>query len=83
MDSNMKYLQYKYINTCIYVFISFYVQSIEGDGGLQVGDTYLCPDWSQELMPLATFLDCHLASGGGRTGGVRYLAQHPLFDQVR
>lgn len=49
---------------------------------MQVGVNYLAPEWSQELMPLGTFLDCHMSADSGSSGGVRYLAQHPLFDQV-
>eukprot|EP00898_Chlorokybus_atmophyticus_P007899 jgi/Chlat1/810/Chrsp104S01274 len=59
---------------------------------VEVGAHYLEDDWTQELMTLRTFVDEHLNRvddvAGGNEAEVkapprrRYLAQHPLFEQI-
>ena len=51
---------------------------------VEVGEHYLSPSWRQELMPLARFLDAHVASCGAPPDASArgYLAQHALFEQV-
>ena len=63
----------------------------------QVGKDYLAEEWGQRLMTLSEFLESHMQSSlsgiddddvpgkgsKGKTQAIGYLAQHPLFDQVR
>ena len=64
----------------------------------QVGQHYLADGWGQQLMTLSDFIATHIRGeqqraqgrherprqrGQEQGGGVGYLAQHPLFDQVR
>jgi len=47
----------------------------------QVGKNYLCTEWKQELITFSEFLQ-RIKSDSCSPGGLTYLAQHPLFDQV-
>jgi hypothetical protein len=40
--------------------------------------------WGERIMPLAEFIDAHLSEATRATsgGGIGYLAQHPLFEQI-
>ncbi|XP_020110194.1 lysine-specific demethylase JMJ30 isoform X2 [Ananas comosus] len=60
-----------------------YLKGIAGDRTVpvEVGKNYLCTEWKQELITFSQFLeriwctDC--------PANLTYLAQHPLFDQIR
>ncbi|KAJ4799573.1 2-oxoglutarate (2OG) and Fe(II)-dependent oxygenase superfamily protein [Rhynchospora pubera] len=60
-----------------------YLKQIAGDRTVpvEVGKNYVCTDWKQELITFSQFLD--------RIGSHKcpesttYLAQHPLFNQIR
>ncbi|CAO2837242.1 unnamed protein product [Amaranthus hypochondriacus] len=48
---------------------------------VEVGKNYLCSDWKQELITFSQFLERIKSSN---TSAVpTYLAQHPLFDQIK
>ncbi|KAL2596729.1 hypothetical protein AAZV13_11G119600 [Glycine max] len=47
----------------------------------QVGKNYLCTEWKQELITFSEFLQ-RIKSDSCSPGGLTYLAQHPLFDQI-
>lgn len=50
--------------------------------GISVGHSErgTCGAWSERLLPLSEMIDSFLADGA--VGGVGYLAQHPLFEQL-
>lgn len=49
---------------------------------VEVGETYVAEKWRQELMTMGRFIETHMEGGkGAEERG--YLAQHPLFEQVR
>lgn len=48
---------------------------------VEIGRSYVDPDWGQELVPFGAFLSSHVSpEGGGEEVG--YLAQHDLFSQI-
>jgi [histone H3]-dimethyl/trimethyl-L-lysine36 demethylase len=50
---------------------------------IEIGQHYLTPDWSQQLMKLSEFIECHIeCSTTDQASNVGYLAQTPLFDQI-
>jgi [histone H3]-dimethyl/trimethyl-L-lysine36 demethylase len=62
-----------------------YLMTVAGERTVPVelGEHYLSPSWSQQLMTLREFLDAHVV--GNRCNATTrrgYLAQHPLFEQV-
>ena len=67
-----------------------YLRTVAGSRTVPVelGESYLREDWSQKLMTLGEFIDRYMAPGGGGgsgsacAGGMGYLAQHQLFDQI-
>jgi len=46
---------------------------------IEVGSTYLAPDWSQKLVSLSSFIDDYVS---GNNDSIGYLAQTQLFDQI-
>ena len=49
---------------------------------VEIGNKYTDDDWSQELMPLSTFLDSFITGDSSESHrGTGYLAQHELFRQ--
>eukprot|EP00884_Botryococcus_braunii_P020764 jgi/Botrbrau1/7371/Bobra.0316s0015.3 len=49
---------------------------------IEVGSHYLAEGWGQQLMPLSDFISQHVATTQGDAKSRRYLAQHPLFEQI-
>jgi hypothetical protein len=47
---------------------------------VELGRDYTHPHWTQQLLPLGTFIQRHILETSDVTG---YLAQHSLFIQVR
>jgi lysine-specific demethylase 8 len=47
---------------------------------IEVGDTYLSPDWTQKLITLSEFIDSYVANPDNPSVG--YLAQTQLFEQI-
>ncbi|KAD5508744.1 hypothetical protein R6Q59_030639 [Mikania micrantha] len=47
---------------------------------VEVGKNYLCSDWKQEMLTFSEFLERIQAND---PNAPTYLAQHPLFDQIR
>ncbi|GJN15783.1 hypothetical protein PR202_gb02723 [Eleusine coracana subsp. coracana] len=45
-----------------------------------VGKSYVCTEWKQELIPFSQFLERMWSSD---SANMTYLAQHPLFDQIK
>ncbi|XP_048499786.1 lysine-specific demethylase JMJ30 isoform X2 [Beta vulgaris subsp. vulgaris] len=48
---------------------------------VEVGKNYLCSDWKQELITFSQFLE--RIQSGNTSAVPTYLAQHPLFDQIK
>lgn len=46
---------------------------------IEVGASYLYPEWTQTIMPLGSFVETFMSE---RADGVAYLAQHDLFAQI-
>ncbi|KNA25429.1 hypothetical protein SOVF_005430 isoform B [Spinacia oleracea] len=65
--------------------------NVGGDGGLlfssvefnedEVGKNYLCSEWKQELITFSQFLE--RIQSRNTCAVPTYLAQHPLFDQIK
>ncbi|XP_073010204.1 lysine-specific demethylase JMJ30-like isoform X2 [Typha latifolia] len=60
-----------------------YLKRIAGDRTVpvEVGKNYLCDDWKQELITFSQFLERIWSTDC--PDNLTYLAQHPLFDQIR
>ncbi|KAH0465901.1 hypothetical protein IEQ34_006004 [Dendrobium chrysotoxum] len=60
-----------------------YLRSIAGDRTVpvEVGKNYLSSDWKQELITFSQFLD--RIQTNTSSANLTYLAQHPLFDQIK
>ncbi|KAG4973943.1 hypothetical protein AAZX31_11G127700 [Glycine max] len=60
-----------------------YLLRVAGDRTVpvEVGKNYLCTEWKQELITFSEFLQ-RIKSDSCSPGGLTYLAQHPLFDQI-
>ncbi|PKU74206.1 lysine-specific demethylase JMJ30 isoform X1 [Dendrobium catenatum] len=60
-----------------------YLKSIAGDRTVpvEVGKNYLSSDWKQELITFSQFLD--RIQTNISSADLTYLAQHPLFDQIK
>jgi hypothetical protein len=52
----------------------------QSKAGTSGGEQGACGGWSERLLPLREMIDLFLVDGAA--GGVGYLAQHPLFDQL-
>lgn len=52
---------------------------------VEVGETYVAEKWRQELMTVEKFVETYMEGEQGGSGLEErgYLAQHPLFEQVR
>jgi hypothetical protein len=52
---------------------------------VEVGETYVAEKWRQELMTVEKFVEMYMEGEQGGSGPEErgYLAQHPLFEQVR
>ncbi|XP_074292569.1 lysine-specific demethylase JMJ30 [Silene latifolia] len=48
---------------------------------VEVGKNYLCTEWKQELITFSQFLE--RIQSGNSSADPTYLAQHPLFDQIK
>lgn len=59
-----------------------YLKRVAGERTVpvEVGKTYLCSEWKQELITFSEFLK--RIQSVNPSEGPTYLAQHPLFDQV-
>ncbi|XP_078163033.1 2-oxoglutarate (2OG) and Fe(II)-dependent oxygenase superfamily protein isoform X2 [Carex rostrata] len=59
-----------------------YLKQIAGDRTVpvEVGKNYVCTEWKQELITFSQFLE---RIGSHNAENTTYLAQHPLFDQIR
>ncbi|KAF3331116.1 putative lysine-specific demethylase JMJD5 isoform X1 [Carex littledalei] len=59
-----------------------YLKQIAGDRTVpvEVGKNYVCTEWKQELITFSQFLE---RMGSHNPENTTYLAQHPLFDQIR
>ncbi|KAL9233638.1 hypothetical protein vseg_008608 [Gypsophila vaccaria] len=60
-----------------------YLTRVAGDRTVpvEVGKNYLCSEWKQELITFSQFLE-RIQSGNSSVVPT-YLAQHPLFDQIK
>uniref|UniRef100_A0A7C9D638 JmjC domain-containing protein n=1 Tax=Opuntia streptacantha TaxID=393608 RepID=A0A7C9D638_OPUST len=60
-----------------------YLKRVVGDRTVpvEVGKNYLCPEWKQELITFSEFLE--RIQSGNASAVPTYLAQHPLFDQIK
>uniref|UniRef100_A0A9I9DXF0 JmjC domain-containing protein n=1 Tax=Cucumis melo TaxID=3656 RepID=A0A9I9DXF0_CUCME len=60
-----------------------YLQKVAGGRKfpVEVGKNYLRPEWKQELITFSEFLS--RIQSNDRSDDITYLAQHPLFDQLR
>ncbi|KAK9736009.1 hypothetical protein RND81_04G244300 [Saponaria officinalis] len=60
-----------------------YLSRVAGDRTVpvEVGKNYLCSEWKQELITFSQFLE-RIQSGNSSVVPT-YLAQHPLFDQIK
>ncbi|VAI86137.1 unnamed protein product [Triticum turgidum subsp. durum] len=47
----------------------------------QVGKSYVCNEWRQDLITFSQFLE--RMSSPDCSANLTYLAQHPLFDQIK
>ncbi|KAJ7566847.1 hypothetical protein O6H91_02G121000 [Diphasiastrum complanatum] len=61
-----------------------YLQDVAGDRTVpvEVGKHYLMPEWKQELVPFSELLK-HIYEAQGSSTTCTYLAQHPLFEQLK
>lgn len=50
---------------------------------IELGAHYVHPTWSQKLMTVGEFIEAYIVPQMGEDTTVGYLAQHPLFEQVR
>jgi [protein]-arginine 3-hydroxylase / protease len=50
---------------------------------IELGKKYTNPDWSQKLMTINEFINKFIRKTNVEKDSVGYLAQHPLFDQVK
>ncbi len=50
---------------------------------IELGKKYTNPDWSQKLMTINEFIHKFIRKTNVEKDSVGYLAQHPLFDQVK
>ncbi|XP_062196164.1 lysine-specific demethylase JMJ30-like isoform X3 [Phragmites australis] len=59
-----------------------YLERIAGDRTVpvEVGKNYVCTEWKQELITFSQFLERMWSSDSSK---LTYLAQHPLFDQIK
>ncbi|PUZ52159.1 hypothetical protein GQ55_6G248000 [Panicum hallii var. hallii] len=59
-----------------------YLERIAGDRTIpvEVGKNYACTEWKQELITFSQFLERMWSSD---SANLTYLAQHPLFDQLK
>ncbi|RLN03603.1 putative lysine-specific demethylase JMJD5 isoform X1 [Panicum miliaceum] len=59
-----------------------YLERIAGDRTIpvEVGKNYACTEWKQELITFSQFLERMWSSD---SANLTYLAQHPLFDQIK
>ncbi|GMH10301.1 hypothetical protein Nepgr_012142 [Nepenthes gracilis] len=59
-----------------------YLKRVAGDRTIpvEVGKNYLCREWKQELITFSQFLERLLSTNSAVP---TYLAQHPLFDQIK
>ncbi|XP_021718898.1 lysine-specific demethylase JMJ30-like [Chenopodium quinoa] len=48
---------------------------------VEVGKNYLCSEWKQELITFSQFLE--RIQSGSTCAAPTYLAQHPLFEQIK
>ncbi|KAJ3677645.1 hypothetical protein LUZ60_003369 [Juncus effusus] len=64
-----------------------YLINLAGDRTVpvEVGKNYVCADWKQELITFSQLLDRISNPNFNNTnnGSTTYLAQHPLFDQIK
>lgn len=60
-----------------------YLKRVAGDRTVpvEVGKNYLSPEWKQELITFTQFLERIQPSSS--SAAPTYLAQHPLFDQIK
>ncbi|WOL12053.1 lysine-specific demethylase JMJ30-like isoform X1 [Canna indica] len=60
-----------------------YLKRVAGDRTIpvEVGKNYLCDEWKQELITFSQFLE--RIQSTNYPSNLTYLAQHPLFDQIR
>ncbi|TKW33817.1 hypothetical protein SEVIR_2G264500v4 [Setaria viridis] len=60
-----------------------YLKKIAGDRTVpvEVGKNYVCSDWKQELITFSQFLERMWSTGC--PSNLTYLAQHPLFEQIK
>ncbi|GAV72054.1 Cupin_8 domain-containing protein [Cephalotus follicularis] len=61
-----------------------YLRKVAGDRTVpvEVGKNYLCPNWKQELITFSQFLE-RMHSNDTSSVSPTYLAQHPLFEQIK
>ncbi|WOK91989.1 lysine-specific demethylase JMJ30-like isoform X1 [Canna indica] len=61
-----------------------YLKRVAGDRTVpvEVGKNYLCSEWKQELVTFSEFLE-RLHQSTNFPANLPYLAQHPLFEQIR
>ncbi|KAG2579844.1 hypothetical protein PVAP13_6NG304100 [Panicum virgatum] len=59
-----------------------YLERIAGDRTIpvEVGKNYACTEWKQELITFSQFLERMWSSD---SANLTYVAQHPLFDQIK
>jgi lysine-specific demethylase 8 len=54
---------------------------------IELGSKYTDQNWSQQLMTIEEFIRSYVFNEGQSSGATEtvtgYLAQHPLFDQVK
>uniref|UniRef100_A0A0E0ETI4 JmjC domain-containing protein n=1 Tax=Oryza meridionalis TaxID=40149 RepID=A0A0E0ETI4_9ORYZ len=60
-----------------------YLKKIAGDRTVpvEVGKNYVCSEWKQELITFSQFLERMWSAGC--PSNLTYLAQHPLFEQIK
>uniref|UniRef100_A0A0E0M2S8 JmjC domain-containing protein n=1 Tax=Oryza punctata TaxID=4537 RepID=A0A0E0M2S8_ORYPU len=60
-----------------------YLKKIAGDRTVpvEVGKNYVCSEWKQELITFSQFLERMWSTGC--PSNLTYLAQHPLFEQIK
>ncbi|XP_048543124.1 lysine-specific demethylase JMJ30-like [Triticum urartu] len=60
-----------------------YLERIAGDRTIpvEVGKSYVCNEWRQDLITFSQFLE--RMSSPDCSANLTYLAQHPLFDQIK
>ncbi|CAL9109602.1 lysine-specific demethylase JMJ30 isoform X1 [Musa acuminata AAA Group] len=60
-----------------------YLKRVAGDRTvpIEVGKNYLCSEWKQELITFSQFLE--RIQSTNCPANLPYLAQHPVFDQIR